>query len=80
MHIFNLKLAKYKIFLGKGALSPCNPRQGASPLHPLEHLAQALGLLALRRSWATNVENLPKLMLYSLFYLPYLCGIIEIQI
>ena len=37
-------------------------------------LAQALGLLTLRRSWATNVENLPELMLYSLFYVPYLCG------
>ena len=30
---------KYKIFLGKGALPPYNPHQGASPLDPCEHLA-----------------------------------------
>ena len=27
-------LTKYKIFLGKGALPPSNPLQGASPLDP----------------------------------------------
>ena len=32
MHI---KLAKYKIFLRKGALPPCSPRQGASPWTPV---------------------------------------------
>ena len=41
MHI---KLAKYKIFLGKGAMPPPNPGQGASPLNPRERLAQALDL------------------------------------
>ena len=41
-----IKLPKYKIFLRKGALPPCNPHQGASPLDPNGHLAQALGLLA----------------------------------
>ena len=30
---------KYKIFLSKGVLSPCNLRQGASSLDPCEHLA-----------------------------------------
>ena len=30
----NFELTKYKIFLGKGALPPCNPRQGASPRDP----------------------------------------------
>ena len=30
---------EYKIFLGKGALPPYNPCQGASPLDPCEHLA-----------------------------------------
>ena len=29
---------KYKIFLSKGVLSPCNLRQGASSLDPCEHL------------------------------------------
>ena len=54
-------LAKYKIFLGKGALPPCNPRQGASPLDPREHLAQALGLLAtLAINWVPHVQNLHK--------------------
>ena len=33
---------KYKIFLGKGALPPYNPRQYASPLDPHEHLAHTL--------------------------------------
>ena len=31
----HFQLTKYKIFLGKGALSPCNPRQGGGqPLDP----------------------------------------------
>ena len=30
---------KYKIFLSKGVLSPCNLRQGASSLDPCKHLA-----------------------------------------
>ena len=62
---------KIQNFLRQGGAAP--PRQGASPLHPRENLAQALGLLGWPvRSWATNVENLPELMLYSLFYVPYL--------
>ena len=32
---------KYKIFLSKGVLSPCNLRQGASSLDPCEHLAHS---------------------------------------
>ena len=35
---------QYKTFLGKGALPPYNPRQGASPLDPWEHLAQQTAL------------------------------------
>ena len=65
---------KIQNFLRQGGAAPLQPRQGASPLHPREHLTQAIGLLALRRSWTNEVENLPKLMWYSLFYVPYLCG------
>ena len=32
---------KYKIFLSKGVLSPCNLRQGASSLDPCEHIAHS---------------------------------------
>ena len=34
-----LMSTKYKIFLGKGALPPYHPRQGASPLDPCEHIS-----------------------------------------
>ena len=42
---------KYKIFLGKGALPPYNPRQGASPQDPCEHLAHRLSLLHFKMEW-----------------------------
>ena len=42
MHIL---LVKYKIFLPKGALPPCNPHLGASPLDPHERRGLALSLL-----------------------------------
>ena len=48
MHI---QLAKYNSFLRQGGASPLQPPgEGASPLHPREHLVQALGLFALSRS------------------------------
>ena len=34
LEIKHFQLTKYKIFLRNGALPPCNPRQGASPLNP----------------------------------------------
>ena len=34
LEIKHFQLTKYKNFLGKGALPPCKPRQGASPLDP----------------------------------------------
>ena len=43
---------KYKIFLGKGALPPYNPRQGTSPLDPCEHLAYRLSFpQACAKAW-----------------------------
>ena len=58
--IRTIYLAKYQIFSGKGVLSPCDPRQGISPLDPREYLAQALGLLAsLTVAWGPpQVDNL----------------------
>ena len=42
---------EYKIFLGKGALPPYNPRQGASALDTWEHLAYRLSLSSHNSKW-----------------------------
>ena len=46
---------KYKIFLSKGVLSPCNLRQGASSLDPWEHLAHSV--LPTIQNWMTPMHK-----------------------
>ena len=56
---------EYKIFLGKGALPPYNPRQGASPLNPSKNLAHRLSFTVIQngmtpmhsaqRGWAAPI-------------------------
>ena len=41
---------EYKIFLGKGALPPYNPRNGASPLDPCEQ-ARSQTVPQLKMEW-----------------------------
>ena len=68
MHI---KLAKYKNFLGKGALPPCNPRQRAIPLDSPRMPCASARSAPLAHSCLNplpNVENLPKPILGALSF------------
>ena len=47
---------KCKIFLGKGALLPYNPCQGASPLDPCQHLAHRLSFPQLKIEWCPCIS------------------------
>ena len=48
---------KYKIFLSKGVLSPCNLRQGASSLNPCEHLAHRVSFPQFKLDWMTPMHK-----------------------
>ena len=58
MHIY---LAKYKIFLRKGALSPATPARGPAPGTPVN--ASRKRSVCSQLFEPPNVENLPKPML-----------------
>ena len=48
---------KYKIFLSKGVLSPCNLRQGASSLDPCKHLAHRVSFPQFKIEWRPCINK-----------------------